>query len=155
MAIPTSSPAFDRGSSFGLRSDERGATRPFDFPTFPNAAAPGADGSDIGAFEIQPLNVFGFGHLKRNKHKGTAVLTVHVPGPDSGVIVLSGDKVKTKTKHAHGAGPLKISIVPNATAEPKLLEHQRLKLTVHVTYTPDGGGVPRTKSLKVELVRKP
>ncbi|TMM09688.1 MAG: hypothetical protein E6G00_09615, partial [Actinobacteria bacterium] len=144
MAIPTSSPAFDKGSSFGLLSDQRGAKRPFNFPTILNAAAPGADGSDIGAFEIQPRNVFSFGQLKRNKHKGTAVLTVNVPGPDSGVVVLSGDKVKTKTKHAGGAGPLKISIVPNATAEAKLLTDHKLKLTVHVTYTPDGGGVPRT-----------
>jgi len=78
-----------------------------------------------------------------------------VPGPDSGIVVLSGDKVKAKTKHAGGAGPLKISIVPNATAEAKLLTDHKLKLTVHVTYTPDGGGVPRTKSLKVKLVRKP
>ncbi len=155
MAIKTSSPAFDTGRSFGLLSDERGATRPLDFLTFPNSLAPGADGSDIGAFEIQPSNAFSFGHLKRNKHKGTAVVTVKVPGPDSGVVVLSGDKVVTKTKHAHGAGKVKMPIVANEIARPQLLKHHHLQVNVDVTYTPDGGGAPLTKSLKVDLVLKP
>ena len=34
----------------GLIFDQRGAPRPFDFASIPNAA--GGDGSDIGAFEL-------------------------------------------------------------------------------------------------------
>jgi hypothetical protein len=41
------SPALDAGSSFSLTTDERGAPRPYDLPTYPNVD----DGSDIGAFE--------------------------------------------------------------------------------------------------------
>ena len=49
MALPTNSPAIDQGNSFGLTTDQRGAPRPFDYPSIANAG--GGDGSDIGAFE--------------------------------------------------------------------------------------------------------
>jgi CSLREA domain-containing protein len=39
----------DKGNSFGLATDQRGAARPFDAPNLPNAN--GGDGSDIGAVE--------------------------------------------------------------------------------------------------------
>jgi len=41
------SPVLDAGTSFSLITDERGAPRPYDLPSYPNAD----DGSDIGAFE--------------------------------------------------------------------------------------------------------
>jgi hypothetical protein len=57
----TPSPVIDAGYSFGLTTDERGAPRPYDFPSMANAA--GGDGSDIGAFELGSpdlgLNVIG------------------------------------------------------------------------------------------------
>jgi hypothetical protein len=49
------SPAVDAGSAFGLTTDQRGSTRPFDAPTIPSAA--GGDGSDIGAVELQAGDV--------------------------------------------------------------------------------------------------
>ncbi|MDQ3130158.1 MAG: FG-GAP-like repeat-containing protein [Acidobacteriota bacterium] len=49
----TGSPAIDKGSIFGATADQRGATRPFDNPSIPNAG----DGSDIGAFEVQAATV--------------------------------------------------------------------------------------------------
>ena len=52
MALPQSSPAVDAGSAFGLATDQRGETRPFDLTAVPNSGAAGADGSDIGAFEL-------------------------------------------------------------------------------------------------------
>jgi predicted outer membrane repeat protein len=54
MALAATSPAIDKGSAFGLSTDQRGLPRPFDVPTISNSPAPGADGSDIGAFEFQP-----------------------------------------------------------------------------------------------------
>jgi hypothetical protein len=48
------SPAIDQGKSFGLLTDQRGRTRPFDNP---NPNAPAGDGSDIGAFEISPATL--------------------------------------------------------------------------------------------------
>jgi hypothetical protein len=44
------SPAIDKGKNFGLAADQRGAPRPYDFPSIINAG--GGDGSDIGAFEL-------------------------------------------------------------------------------------------------------
>jgi hypothetical protein len=45
------SPAIDQGKNFGPATDQRGAPRPFDFPSITNA---GGDGSDIGAIELGP-----------------------------------------------------------------------------------------------------
>lgn len=50
-ALKASSPAIDKGSSFGSTSDQRGNTRPFDFAGI--APAAGGDNADIGAFERQ------------------------------------------------------------------------------------------------------
>ncbi len=48
--VSTSSPAVDKGNSFGLTTDQLGQARPFDNPMIFNA--PGGDGADIGAFEM-------------------------------------------------------------------------------------------------------
>ncbi len=50
MALTFGSPALDKGNSGGITTDQRGAARPYDFPTVANAS--GGDGSDIGAFEF-------------------------------------------------------------------------------------------------------
>jgi hypothetical protein len=50
MALKSGSPAIDKGKSFGLATDQRGAPRPFDFAASANAT--GGDASDIGAFEL-------------------------------------------------------------------------------------------------------
>ena len=47
------SPVVDKGAAPGLKADQRGAFRPFDFAAIPNSTAAGADGSDIGAVELQ------------------------------------------------------------------------------------------------------
>lgn len=52
---PTHVPVFnsfavDKGNNFGIPTDQRGASRPFDSPSVPNA--PGGNGTDIGAVEI-------------------------------------------------------------------------------------------------------
>jgi hypothetical protein len=55
MLLATGSSAIDKGNSFGIATDQRGQSRPFDNPGIPNAA--GGDGSDIGAFESQNAGV--------------------------------------------------------------------------------------------------
>ena len=49
--LQSNSPAIDKGKSFGWTTDQRGFTRPFDKAHHRNA--PGGDGSDIGAYEMQ------------------------------------------------------------------------------------------------------
>jgi hypothetical protein len=51
-ALLTGSPVIAQGNSFGRHSDQRGQRRPFDFMSIPKARR--GDGSDIGAFELQP-----------------------------------------------------------------------------------------------------
>jgi hypothetical protein len=50
MAPSSASPVIDQGSALALATDQRGLQRPVDFASIPNAA----DGSDIGAVELQP-----------------------------------------------------------------------------------------------------
>jgi hypothetical protein len=57
MRPALTSPAVDKGSAFVLPSDQRGQTRPFDVPSIPNSTATGADGSDIGAVELQESDI--------------------------------------------------------------------------------------------------
>jgi CSLREA domain-containing protein len=49
LGVSPASPAFDKGNSFGLVTDQRGFNRTFDDPAIANAV--GGDGTDIGAFE--------------------------------------------------------------------------------------------------------
>jgi hypothetical protein len=51
-ALLEGSPAIDKGNSFGESTDQRGLPRPSNFVGIPDAS--GGDGSDIGAFELQP-----------------------------------------------------------------------------------------------------
>ena len=53
IALTITSPAVDKGKSFGLTTDQRGDLRMIDSPQFANAS--GGDGTDIGAFEFHPL----------------------------------------------------------------------------------------------------
>ena len=55
MALLLNSPALDKGKSFGLTTDQRGVARPIDDPSIANSS--GGDGSDIGAFELDPSQV--------------------------------------------------------------------------------------------------
>ena len=52
-ALRFDSPALDAGLSGGATTDQRGLPRPVDDPTIPNAG--GGDGSDIGAYECDPV----------------------------------------------------------------------------------------------------
>jgi CSLREA domain-containing protein len=49
IALTSGSAALDQGNNFGLPSDQRGLSRPFDNPSIPNAT----NGTDIGAYEAQ------------------------------------------------------------------------------------------------------
>ncbi|MFT3863191.1 MAG: choice-of-anchor Q domain-containing protein [Solirubrobacterales bacterium] len=52
MALPPTSPAVNKGGG-ALTTDQRGDPRPVVYPGVALAAAPGADGADIGAYELQ------------------------------------------------------------------------------------------------------
>jgi hypothetical protein len=52
MALRFGSPAIDKGSSFSQTNDQRVVARPLNDLSIPNAS--GGDGTDIGAFEVDP-----------------------------------------------------------------------------------------------------
>jgi hypothetical protein len=155
MAIPATSPAVNRGSS-ALGTDQRGQPRPSLYPGIPISAAAGANGADIGAFELQapplPSNQFRFGKVKLNKRRGTATVAVVVPGP--GLVSLVGSKkVRKGSKVAKGAGTVKLVVRARGKAQRSLNRKGKIRLKAKFTFTPTGGTTAsRTKTLK--LVRK-
>jgi hypothetical protein len=75
LAIPVSSPAVDCGASQGATTDQRGTgfQRPIDLPGRANSTLTGADGADIGAFELQ-------------SGSPTGACTNNIPPPSTGTI---------------------------------------------------------------------
>lgn len=55
-ALALTSPAIDKGNSFGVTTDQRNAPRPVDYAPAPNGAG---DQADIGAFEVQGATAAG------------------------------------------------------------------------------------------------
>jgi ELWxxDGT repeat protein len=97
-------------------------------------------------------NDFSFGKVKKNKRKGTAKLTVKVPG--SGELELAKTKkVKPDDESAEDAGKEKLAIKPKGKARKRLNKKGKAKVNAEVTYTPEGGE-PSTQSKKVKLVKR-
>ena len=154
MAPAIGSPAIDKGSAFGLSADQRGIVRPIDLPSIPNSAAAGADGSDIGAVELQPSNAFSLGKLTRNKKKGTATLAVLLPQPSAGTLTLTGKGLKTQTLQIAGESEVKVKVAAKSKAIKKALRRRgKRKVGINVTYAPTGNSAA-TQSRKAKLVKK-
>lgn len=153
MAPALGSPVIDQGSAFGPPVDQRGLIRPIDFPSIPNSPAPGADGADIGAFELQPSNALSLGRLKRNRRKGTATLTVNLPQPSVGTLTLSGKGLKPRTVAITGQGMVKVKIATRGGVRKALRRRGKRRVRLHVTYTPTGT-TSATQSRTTKLIRK-
>ena len=145
------SPAVDASSASGP-ADQRGLDRPVDLPGILNSTALGASGADMGAVELAlPSNAFAFGGVKRKRSKGTAILSVSVPG--AGKLVLAGAQVKAQTKSSTGAGVVKLLIRARRKAAKRLRRTGRSRVRANVTFTPTGGS-PRSKSRRIRLLKR-
>ena len=159
MALPLTSPAVDQGIGNGLTTDQRGLARPVDLLEIPNA--PGGDGTDIGAFEVQapppepPSNEFSFGKVKKNKKKGTAKLTIEIVEGPGDLDLAKTKKVKSDDEavEAEGATEQKLKLKPKGKAKKRLNKRGKAKVTAEVTYIPDGGE-PNTQEKKLKLKRR-
>jgi hypothetical protein len=161
MALAPDSPAVDKGIPNGQTTDQRGLTRLVDFAQIPNA--PGGDGSDIGAFEVQalptppgpPSNEFSFGKVKKNKRKGTAKLTIEIAEGPGELELAKTKKVKSDDEavEGEGANEEKLTIKPKGKARKRLARKGKAKVKAEVTYTPTGGE-PLTKTKKLRLKRR-
>ena len=113
------------------------------------------------SLNITTSNQFAFGKLKKNKHHGTAAISVDVPGP--GTLTLGGKGVKaqrprsgerfTAAREVSAAGTVTLPIKAKGTAKRKLKAKGKAKLKVNVTYTP-AGGQPNTVPKNVKLIKK-
>ena len=146
LALLPGSPAIDHGDTAACPpTDQRGVTRPQ------------GPACDIGAFELVPViatpsNAFKFGKLKRNRAKGTAVLSVTVPGP--GTIALAGKGIVAKpAKPVAAAGIVKLQIKAKGKARRKLGRLGKAKVTARVTYTPTGGAA-NTQAKTAKLIKR-
>lgn len=106
---------------------------------------------------------FSFGKLRRNKKRGTAKLTVTVPGPGTLALVGKGlvrqrPGVALRTTNAlaktvNAAGPVKLKIKPKGNKKRRLDSTGAANVKAKVTYTPTGG-LPNTKTKRIKLVER-
>lgn len=158
MALAATSPAVNRGSS-ALASDQRGLPRPVAYPGVADPSVPGADGADIGAFELQapappvsPSNSFSFGKVRLNRKKGTA--TVQVKVPDAGeVIVAATRRVKKDGEVAQANATLELTIRSRGRALKSLRKKGKVKVMAEFTFTPSGG-TAASRSKTVKLIKR-
>src|SRR6476646_6301122 len=98
-----------------------------------------------------PSNKISFGKLKLNKAKGTASLTVVLPG--RGALVLSGKGVKRVTRSVAVQGKAALTVKASGKALKKLNEKGAVSLKAKVTFTP-AGGTPGTASKSLSLKKQ-
>lgn len=106
IALQSTSPALDKGSSFGVGGDQRAFNRPYDSASIPNAV--GGDGSDIGAFENQPVPTVSVGDASIVEgNSGTKDLRFLVTfstrtSPNTGFYFTKTDKTATGSETSTG-----------------------------------------------------
>jgi hypothetical protein len=96
---------------------------------------------------------FSFGKVKRNKHTGTATLTVNAPGP--GRLVLFGKGLWTVKRHATDVGAVKLPIKAKGKERHKLNENGKRRVAAKVTFTfsPPVSSVTDTRKLTLRKLR--
>ncbi|MFL6110526.1 MAG: choice-of-anchor Q domain-containing protein, partial [Catenulispora sp.] len=97
MAPASGSPVIDVGSAFGLRADQRGDRRALDFSRVANAT--GGDGSDIGAFEVQPACA-----SQSAPTEACHLLRVNLAGAGKGTVTAAGIACPGTCSASYGAG---------------------------------------------------
>jgi hypothetical protein len=109
-------------------------------------------------------NDFDITKVKKNKKKGTAILTVDVPGP--GELSLAGPGVKaqraggaTISKDVTKAGNVTLKVKAKGAKKEKLSDTGKVKVKAQVTFKPaaangDVAGDPNTEPKKIKLIDK-
>jgi hypothetical protein len=117
----------------------------------------GVANPDIGAYEIAPpvasptCSKFTIGSLTRNKKKGTATLSVDVPG--AGVLTATGKGLKKASTNATALGSVELKLKASGKAKRKLADKGKAKLTVTVSWAPTGNTAASQKH-PVKLKKK-
>jgi hypothetical protein len=88
------------------------------------------------------------GKVKYNAKKGTATVSVSVPG--TGTVKASGKGVKGASKAAGGAGDVGVQVKAAGKAAKKLAKTGKVTLKVTITFTPSSGS-PVVETITVKL----
>ena len=169
MAPALDSPVVNKGAS-SITSDQRGLKRPVLLKGIPLSKAPGANGADMGAVEVQgeegptepilpppePPNTdtgpISAGRVTLNKKKGVATLPIKVP--TAGRLVLAGSKaVVSQSKVAAQAGTIKVTVKARGKSAKKLKRRGWVKVRAAVRFTPASGTV-KSLTRTIKLVKK-
>jgi hypothetical protein len=131
------------------------------FP-FDETQSTASTGAGEGAFSA-PSNLFSFGGTTISSARGTATLTVDVPGAGRLALLATATvpeaaqaraarkvKVARVTRSVTGAGRVTLAIKPSPAAKRWLRKKRKLRTSVKLTYTPTGG-TPRTQTRSVTL----
>lgn len=156
MALSPNSAAVDAGTALGFGTDGRGLARVFDWPAVANKD----DGSDIGAFELQPLpqppspggpaqptGEFTVGKVRKGK------LSVIVPA--AGRLVVRDSKtrkplLKRSRVVVNAAGTVTVKLKLTSRAKALLKRKTAIVVEAVVTFTPNGGSaVSKKRRLKI------
>ena len=106
----------------------------------------------VDALGPPPSNDFSLGKARKNRRKGTAKLTVVVPGPGE-LELAKSKKVKADEQTAEAAGNENLSVKAKGKTRKKLNPKGKAKVRAKVTFTPDGGEAS-TQSKRVKLIRR-
>jgi hypothetical protein len=124
----------------------------------PRCLGGSAGAPDIGAYEFPTptppaaaCESFTIGTLNRNKKKGSAVLTVNVPG--SGLLTAGGKGLKSISASPTGGDSVQLPLKASGKQRSKLATKGKVKLKVTLSWTPTGG-VATTQPYKVKLRKK-
>jgi hypothetical protein len=160
LSLPEALDGFGIVSSFGEDADCRIYVASQDGPVY-RLTEPGA-GGPVGCRQPQPpppppseppaSNDFSFGKVRKNKKKGTAKLTLEVPGPGE-LELAKTKKVRGDDDSADEAGKEKLSIKPKGKAKKRLNHSGKTKVKAEVTFAPDGSE-PNLKRKRIKLLKR-
>jgi hypothetical protein len=101
------------------------------------------------AANLVPSNSFTFAGIERNKLRGTATLTIHIPNP--GVVSVAGKGLKkSQSKSLAVPGDLPFAIAPTGKLRHQLARKGQATVAVNATFLPQGGD-PSTQTIAVRL----
>lgn len=95
---------------------------------------------------------FTVGKTKRNTKKGTATISIGVPG--AGVLKLTGKYVAPTTKAPAAAGEVTLNVKPRGNAKRQLKRNGKANVRVLISYTAANSTEPIETSANVKLKRK-
>lgn len=118
----------------------------------------GGGPAPISAPSLTPLsrgsaavsNRFTVGKAKLNRKRGTATLTITVPGP--GTLALDGKGV-VKQPRKVGAGTIELAVRVKGKWRTSLNRKGSVKVRVTITFTPEGGS-PASQQKTVKLKKR-